>query len=154
MEWTKLERAFAVEASFSSCLSIVATQRAFRRHFNIAPRGRVPGRQSIVSWTQLQVTSSSSVLQLFSPRSELFSLPSEVISSLCLPGLNSFACLACNFYCLSGLQLFCLSGLQFFGLSGLQNFFLSGLPSFCLSGLQLFFLSGLQFRSNFSAAFE
>ncbi|CAE1255270.1 unnamed protein product [Acanthosepion pharaonis] len=46
--------------------------------------------------TQLQVTSSSSVLQLFSPRSELFSLPSEVNSSLCLPGLNCSACLACN----------------------------------------------------------
>ena len=50
MEWTKLERAFAVEAFFSSGRSIVATQRAFRRHFNIAPRGHVPGRQSIVSW--------------------------------------------------------------------------------------------------------
>lgn len=50
MEWTKLEHAFAVEAYFSSGGSIVATQRAFRQHFNIAPRGRVPGRQSIVSW--------------------------------------------------------------------------------------------------------
>ena len=50
MEWTKLERAFAVEALFSSGRSIVTTQRAFRRHFNIAPRGRVPGQQSIVSW--------------------------------------------------------------------------------------------------------
>ena len=50
MEWTKLERAFPVEVFFSSGCSIVATQRAFRRHFNIAPRGRVPGRQSIVSW--------------------------------------------------------------------------------------------------------
>ncbi|XP_057675297.1 uncharacterized protein LOC130905701 isoform X2 [Corythoichthys intestinalis] len=50
MEWPKLQRAFAVEAFFSSGRSIVATQRAFRRHFNIAPRGRVPGRQSIVSW--------------------------------------------------------------------------------------------------------
>ena len=37
MEWTKLERAFAVEAFFSSSRSIVATQHAFRRHFNIAP---------------------------------------------------------------------------------------------------------------------
>ena len=50
MEWTKLERAFAIEAFFSSGRSIVTTQRAFRRHFNIAPRGRVPGRQSNVSW--------------------------------------------------------------------------------------------------------
>ena len=52
MEWTKLERAFAVEAYFSSGRSIFATQRAFRRHFNIAPRGRVPGRQSIVLWVK------------------------------------------------------------------------------------------------------
>ena len=50
MEWTKLEHAFAVEAYFSSDRSIVATQCEFRRHFNIAPRGRVSGRQSIVSW--------------------------------------------------------------------------------------------------------
>ena len=50
MEWTKLERAFAVETFFSCGRSIVATQRAFRRHFNIALHGRVPGRQSIVSW--------------------------------------------------------------------------------------------------------
>ncbi|CAE1259327.1 unnamed protein product [Acanthosepion pharaonis] len=109
---------------------------------------------SVTQHTQLQVTSSSSVLQLFSPRSELFSLPSEVNSSLCLPGLNCSACLACNFiaclacsssaglacsssyllqfFCLQP-QLFCLSGLQFFGLSGLQLF--------CLSGLQFFGLS-------------
>lgn len=50
MEWTKVERAFAVEAYFSSGRSIIATQRAFRTRFNIAPRGRVPGRQSIVLW--------------------------------------------------------------------------------------------------------
>ena len=47
-----MERAFAVEAYFSCGKSIIATQRAFRRHFNVAPRGRVPGRQSIVSWVK------------------------------------------------------------------------------------------------------
>jgi hypothetical protein len=50
MEWTKVQRAFAVEAYFSNGGSIIATQRAFRVHFNNAPRGRIPGRQSIVSW--------------------------------------------------------------------------------------------------------
>ncbi|KAL1509836.1 hypothetical protein ABEB36_004513 [Hypothenemus hampei] len=50
MEWTKVERAFAVEAFFSNGHSIIATQRAFRTRFNIAPRGRVPDRRSIVSW--------------------------------------------------------------------------------------------------------
>jgi hypothetical protein len=48
MECTKVQRAFAVEAYFRNGRSIIATQRAFRAHFNIAPR--VPGRQSIVSW--------------------------------------------------------------------------------------------------------
>ncbi|KAG1656620.1 hypothetical protein GQR58_023807 [Nymphon striatum] len=35
---------------FSTGRSIITTQRAFRTHFKIAPRGRVPGWQSIVSW--------------------------------------------------------------------------------------------------------
>lgn len=50
MEWRKAQRAFAVEAYFSNGHSIIATQRAIRNRFNIAPRGRVPGRQSILSW--------------------------------------------------------------------------------------------------------
>ncbi|KAJ4447139.1 hypothetical protein ANN_09140 [Periplaneta americana] len=50
MEWTKVESAFTVEAYFSNGRLIIATQRSFRTHFNIAPLGRVPGRQSIVSW--------------------------------------------------------------------------------------------------------
>jgi transposase-like protein len=36
MRWTKEQRAFAVEVYFSDGRSIVATQRAFRVHFNIA----------------------------------------------------------------------------------------------------------------------
>ncbi|KAJ4431903.1 hypothetical protein ANN_20509 [Periplaneta americana] len=50
MEWTKMERMFAVEGYFSNGRSIIAMQCAFRTHFNIPPHGRVPGRQSIVSW--------------------------------------------------------------------------------------------------------
>ena len=50
IEWTKLECTFAVEAFFSNSCLIIATQRAFHRHFNIVPCGRVPGWQSIVSW--------------------------------------------------------------------------------------------------------
>ena len=45
-----MERAFAIESYFCNGRSIIATQRAFRAHYNIAPRGHVPGRQSIVTW--------------------------------------------------------------------------------------------------------
>lgn len=50
MEWMKVECAFAVKAYFSNSRSIIGTQRAFHTHFNIAPRGSVPGWQLIVSW--------------------------------------------------------------------------------------------------------
>jgi hypothetical protein len=50
MRWTKEQHTFAVEAYFSNGPSIVATQRAFRAHFNNAARARVPGRQSIIMW--------------------------------------------------------------------------------------------------------
>ena len=47
MQWTKQERAFAVEAYFAFSSSIITAQCAFRNHFNIAPAGRVPDRKSI-----------------------------------------------------------------------------------------------------------
>ena len=50
MRWSSEERAFAVEAYFSHQQSVVATQRTFRIHFNVAPRGPVPDRKSIVTW--------------------------------------------------------------------------------------------------------
>lgn len=50
MHWPKEQRAFVVEAYFSNGHSIIAAQRAFRAHFNIPPRGVVPGRESIISW--------------------------------------------------------------------------------------------------------
>jgi len=37
MRWSSEERTFAVEAYFSNRLSVIATQRAFRNHFNVAP---------------------------------------------------------------------------------------------------------------------
>ena len=46
VEWTKVEHAFAVETYFSNGRSIIATQRAFCTHFNIAPHGRVPVRET------------------------------------------------------------------------------------------------------------
>lgn len=50
MEWTREERSFCVEAYFSNNHSIIAMQRAFRLRFAVPPRGRVPGRQSVVNW--------------------------------------------------------------------------------------------------------
>jgi transposase-like protein len=50
MLWSREERAFAVEAYFSNRHSVIAVQRAFRRHFEIPPRGRVPDRKSILLW--------------------------------------------------------------------------------------------------------
>ena len=50
MLWSREQRAFTVEAYFSNGHSIIAVQRAFRRHFDIPPRGRVPDRKSILLW--------------------------------------------------------------------------------------------------------
>lgn len=48
MQWTREERALAVESYFSSSHSITATQRAFSNHFKIATMGRVPNQKPIV----------------------------------------------------------------------------------------------------------
>ncbi|QQP50701.1 Transposable element Tc3 transposase [Caligus rogercresseyi] len=50
MRWSSEELAFAVEAYFSNRQSVVATQRAFRNRFNVAPGGPVLDRKSIVTW--------------------------------------------------------------------------------------------------------
>lgn len=50
MRWNSKERAFAVEAYFSNECSVIATQRASRNHFNLAPLDSVPDRKSIVTW--------------------------------------------------------------------------------------------------------
>ena len=50
MLWSREERAFAVEAYFSNGHAVIAVQRAFRRHFKIPSRGRVPDRKSILLW--------------------------------------------------------------------------------------------------------
>ena len=50
MVWSREERAFAVETYFSNAHSVIVVQRAFRRHFHLPPRGRVPDRKSILLW--------------------------------------------------------------------------------------------------------
>ena len=49
MPWTGEERAFAVESFLVNGYSVVAAQRAFRRRFQIPPRGAIPDRKSISS---------------------------------------------------------------------------------------------------------
>lgn len=48
--WSVEHRVFAVEEFLRNHESIVAVTRAFRRRFNIPPRGSVPKRDTILSW--------------------------------------------------------------------------------------------------------
>ena len=50
MRWSSEELAFAVETYFSNRLYMIATQRAFRNRFNVAPTDSVPDRKAIVTW--------------------------------------------------------------------------------------------------------
>lgn len=69
MRWDSEERAFAVEAYFSSGCSVIATQRAFRNRFNLAPLAPVPDRKSIVTWvTTFRQTASATRRRTGVPR--------------------------------------------------------------------------------------
>lgn len=69
MRWNSEERAFAVEAYFSSGRSVIATQRAFRNRFNLAPLAPVPDRKSIVTWvTTFRQTASATKRRTGVPR--------------------------------------------------------------------------------------
>lgn len=48
--WTNAQRAFAVKAFYENADSVVRTQRAFRREFNLPPRAPVPSRKAILLW--------------------------------------------------------------------------------------------------------
>ncbi|GFV66368.1 elongation factor P [Trichonephila clavipes] len=50
MLWSRQQRAFAVEAHFYKDRSVIAVQRAFRRHFDIPPRNHVPNRKCVLMW--------------------------------------------------------------------------------------------------------
>lgn len=67
MHWPKEQRVFACQAYLSNNRSVIATQRAFRTRFNIHPKGRVPGRQSIVLWVKT-FTKSGNVVKSHSAR--------------------------------------------------------------------------------------
>lgn len=62
MLWTREERSFCVESYFSNNRSIIVVQRAFRFQFAVPPRGRVPGRESILSWVNSFRTTGNVIL--------------------------------------------------------------------------------------------
>ena len=60
MLWTGEHRGFAVRAYFENNQSVIATQRAFRRRFNIPRNNAVPQANTIRSWVrQLEATGST-----------------------------------------------------------------------------------------------
>lgn len=60
MVWTGVHRGFAVRVFYENNQSVIATQRAFRRHFNIPRNDSVPQANTIRSWVrQLEETGST-----------------------------------------------------------------------------------------------
>ena len=69
MRWNSEEHAFAVEASFSSRCSVIATQCAFRNRFNFAPLAPLPDQKLIVMWvTTFRQTASATRRRTGLPR--------------------------------------------------------------------------------------
>jgi hypothetical protein len=54
-----VQSAFAVETFFFNNDSVIATQRIFRRHFNIGRHGKVPDRNTIKNWVEKFRTTTS-----------------------------------------------------------------------------------------------
>lgn len=50
--WSVQQRSFAVETFLRNNESFVATRRAFRTHFNLAPRATLPNNRSISKWVE------------------------------------------------------------------------------------------------------
>ncbi|XP_039295229.1 uncharacterized protein LOC120353885 [Nilaparvata lugens] len=60
MIWTGAHRGFAVRAYYENNKSVIATQRAFRRQFNIPRNNAVPNANTIRSWIrQMEETGST-----------------------------------------------------------------------------------------------
>lgn len=60
MVWTGAQRGFAVRTYFEKNRSVIATQRAFRRRFNIPRNNNIPNGNTIRSWVrQLEETGST-----------------------------------------------------------------------------------------------
>jgi len=50
MGWSGEHRGFVVETFFKNNKSVIATQRAFRRHFRLGRRAPIPDRRTILLW--------------------------------------------------------------------------------------------------------
>jgi len=60
MGWSGEHRDFAVETFFKNNESVIATQRAFRRHFRLGRRAPVPDRKTILLWvSNMRATGST-----------------------------------------------------------------------------------------------
>jgi hypothetical protein len=51
-QWSGSELAVAVSAYYRNGDSVIAAQRAFRRHYEIPPRGHVPSAHTIRTWVR------------------------------------------------------------------------------------------------------
>jgi len=60
MGWLGEHRGFVVETFFKNNESVIATQRAFRRHFRLGRRAPVPDRKTILLWvSNMRATGST-----------------------------------------------------------------------------------------------
>jgi len=50
MGWSGEHRGFVVETFFKNYESVIATQRAFRRHFRLGRYAPIPDRKMILLW--------------------------------------------------------------------------------------------------------
>ena len=75
MVWTGEHRGFAVRAYFENNQSVIATQRAFRRRFNIPRNNAVPQANTIRSWVRQLEATGSTLRRDTHGRSLLDSLP-------------------------------------------------------------------------------
>ncbi|XP_011859527.1 PREDICTED: uncharacterized protein LOC105557015 [Vollenhovia emeryi] len=50
--WDLEHRTFVMRRFYANGESVTQTQRGFRRHFNVPPRGPIPDRNTILRWMQ------------------------------------------------------------------------------------------------------
>ena len=62
MGWSGEHRGFVVETFFKNNESVIATQRAFRRHFRLGRRAPIPDRKTILLWV-LNMRATGSTLK-------------------------------------------------------------------------------------------
>lgn len=79
MVWTGEHRGFAVVTFFENRRSVIATQRAFRLHFNIPVGGNVPGGNAIRRWARTLENSGATAIPSAIGRPRTVRTPENVI---------------------------------------------------------------------------